>query len=149
MIFIKIPKINENNTQLFIGDIDACMNKDILTNSNITHIINCASGIPCYFKNDFKYIQLYLHDDLDNILQHKNTILSFVKHCKEQNGNLLVHCVHAQSRSAAIVCLILMLENNINFDNAKNHLLRSHDRIDINTYYCKILKNLIVDTINN
>ena len=140
MIFIKIPKIQENNIQLYIGDANASMNKDILKENNVTHIINCAIGIPCFFKSEFEYIELFLNDEFDDILKHKAKIVSIVEKCKIQNGNLFVHCAFGKSRSAAIICLILMLENNVSFDNAHSYLSKIHNEMDINPFYIKTLQ---------
>jgi len=83
MLLIKIPKIKEDNVQLFIGDYEACNNKEALRENKITHIINCAYGIPCYYKDSFEYIELNLFDDTDDLLARKFNVLAMVERCKK------------------------------------------------------------------
>src|SRR4051794_35762467 len=87
---------------LFLGDLQDARDRQALHHERITHILNCAAELPCYFAGEFTYLSLTLRDP-DARLESQ-----IVKACEfidkgRRNGNVLVHCIRAGSRSPAVV----------------------------------------------
>jgi len=77
-----------------------------LTPAGITHIVNCAEELPCYFLDDFSYLPLYLSDPDSYFKMSIDFLCRFIDEAW-QKGRILIHCNGAVSRSPA--CLLAYL----------------------------------------
>ena len=87
---------------LFLGGQRDASALGLLKKRGITHIVNCACELPCYFPNDFEYISLGLNDPDPDFIKHIESVCQFID-AGRLKGNVLVHCTAAVSRSPAVV----------------------------------------------
>jgi hypothetical protein len=99
---------------LYLGNIQASANSNLLKHHEITDIINCCEA-ENYFTGEFKYHNFNLLDDeTENIEQYFET---FSKILQNPNSIFFVHCMAGKSRSASFVLSYLI--------SAHKHTLRS------------------------
>jgi protein-tyrosine phosphatase len=109
---IPIHEITEN---VYLGDFRAADDMTYLKHHGITHIINCAEGIPEVYPESFKYLSLELKDIESQDLTEAITIsLDFIK----DGGRVFIHCKMGVSRSASIVIAYLMKERGMSYNEA-------------------------------
>ncbi|KAF3625016.1 Protein-tyrosine-phosphatase MKP1 [Capsicum annuum] len=84
--------------------------KDILKQNGITHVLNCGWFVcPEYFKSDFVYQTLWLHDSLsEDITSILYDVFDYFEDVREQHGRVFVHCYQGVSRSTSLVIGYLM-----------------------------------------
>eukprot|EP00826_Nyctotherus_ovalis_P003815 TRINITY_DN10785_c0_g2_i1.p2 TRINITY_DN10785_c0_g2~~TRINITY_DN10785_c0_g2_i1.p2 ORF type:complete len:113 (-),score=20.58 TRINITY_DN10785_c0_g2_i1:167-505(-) len=63
-ILRKLSYANEIIPRLYLGSAKLAFNKDLLEEYNITHIVNCAMEIRPRFPEDFKYLNIAMHNEL-------------------------------------------------------------------------------------
>jgi protein-tyrosine phosphatase len=140
-----ISKILGDVTCVYISGSDVASNLSILTEYNITHIINCAKEVPNYFEDKFKYLNLNLADSTpvgfdDNIMIYKDSVLDFINDCILNKGHLLFYCCSGISRSVSIAIMYIMLKFNVSFDFAL--MCIKNKRHIANPIYIEQLKTL-------
>lgn len=110
---------------IYLGDYRAADNPTILSQYNITHIINCAFNLPCKYPQ-YKYLALNLKDEVtQEILDKMEESYQFIK--QNSSSNILVHCVFGKSRSGSVVLYYLMKEKGMKYQEAYDfvHKIRS------------------------
>lgn len=137
--------INHVIDRLFIGDHKAASTLNILTDHNISHIVNATQEVPNYFKSKFHYINLGLKDkwedeDILGVLEPSYRYIDNV--LKVDNSRVLVHCHAGISRSASIVIYYLMKKYELSFEKALNFLKNKRMIVSPNPWYTYQLKNL-------
>jgi protein-tyrosine phosphatase len=70
--------------------------------NGITHVVNCAVGLPCVFPFEFRYLSLELDDPDREFGKRVPAAMKFIDEGRA-NGAVLVHCGAGVSRSAAVV----------------------------------------------
>ena len=75
----------------------------------VTHILNTAKGIPCFFPDKFVYKCIEV-DDLptENIEQYFDECYDFINKAIKDNGIIFIHCYAGISRSVTITIMYLM-----------------------------------------
>jgi predicted protein tyrosine phosphatase len=91
---------------LFLGGQRDAAALELLKQRSITHIVNCARELPCYFPNDFEYLALGLNDPDEAFIERIESACHFID-MGRQEGSVLVHCTAAVSRSPAVVLAYL------------------------------------------
>jgi hypothetical protein len=91
---------------LFLGDVQDARDLPALKGAGITHIVNCASELPCYFGEDFVYLALRLRDPDARLGTQIEKACEFIDGGRDA-GRVLVHCIRAGSRSPAVVLAYL------------------------------------------
>ena len=108
---INDPSFNEVIPNIFVGNYAFALNKKLLLENKITHILNCGNGLKNFYPKIFKYKQIPLYDSkTQNLIQYINDINNFVNEGSINNNKILIHCGEGVSRSAA-VCLMYMITN--------------------------------------
>lgn len=94
---------------LYIGNYADAGNFERLKELGITHVVNCApvkqtDESPYSEDVGIKgYMQIETFDKIDyDILQHYETVKTFVDTAKKDGGKILVHCAMGINRSGAI-----------------------------------------------
>ena len=108
---IKDPTFNEVLPNIFKGNYAFALNKKLLQENQITHILNCGMGLKNFYSKEgiFKYKYIPLYDSkTQNLLQYTNDINNFIEEGSTNNNKILVHCGEGASRSSA-VCLLYMI----------------------------------------
>ncbi|GMR39926.1 hypothetical protein PMAYCL1PPCAC_10121 [Pristionchus mayeri] len=72
---------------VFLGSQDVAADLQILKANNITHIVNAATGIRCFFEKHFKYhLMKILDDPSEDIKSSLLPALDFMRHAVESEG---------------------------------------------------------------
>jgi protein phosphatase slingshot len=124
---------------IYIGNSANARDYYNLVELKIGMVVNCASEIPCYFENEFKYVFInildiegadiypFLDDSVDQIhLFNKNN----------PNANILVHCFMGASRSVSIVIAYLIKYYNYDFESALNLCNSKRSVVNVNVDFC-------------
>jgi hypothetical protein len=100
---------------LYLGGEDEAMNKPLLSELGITHVINCAAG---YCSTGTKYygsaIQRYVEfeaedDDGYDMMQHFKEAHDVIEDARQSGGKALIHCLMGVNRSGALAVAYAML----------------------------------------
>jgi len=97
---------------LYIGNIYAALNNDIINEHNITVVMNCSVSIPFDESIKYKYRLSILDNETDEEIE-KMTLgmdkyIDIIHTHIQNNENVLVHCKAGVQRSATIVVGYLM-----------------------------------------
>lgn len=85
---------------LFLGNRFHAADAGRLRGAGITHIVNCAAELPNHFEPEFTYLRLDLLDPDPKFAGLIPAACAFIDAGRRQ-GNVLVHCSAAVSRSPA------------------------------------------------
>lgn len=116
------PSSNEIIDNIFIGNYAFALNKKLLQEYKITHILNCASDLRNFFEEDgcFKYLYIPLYDSpstkIEKYLDHTN---KFIEEGSSNGNKILIHCAAGMSRSATITMMYLIMKKGMTFSKAK------------------------------
>lgn len=122
--------------RLYIGDINAVSDNDLLNTYNITHIVNCAADIDIYHTEPRKYIHVGLRDSHEDLTPFLEPCYIFIAQAlKNPKTNVLVHCRAGKSRSASIVIYFLMRKYIWTYTKAFNYLKQRRPLVEPNESY--------------
>ncbi|VIO92624.1 Uncharacterized protein BM_BM6817 [Brugia malayi] len=108
---------------IYLGSQDVAHDYDILMAHNVTHIINCATGVENIFLGAIKYLTFDVLDlPWSNMEQYFDKCHEFMKNAVENGGNVLVHCNAGVSRSPTIVLSYIMRYNKMTLREALEHV---------------------------
>jgi protein-tyrosine phosphatase len=95
---------------LYLGSIDAAQSEDKLRGFGITHVLNCADDVDCYFPDTFRYMHLKIEDGGQDtsIVDAFQTATHFIETARSSGGVVLVHCLMGINRSATVTLAVLM-----------------------------------------
>jgi dual specificity MAP kinase phosphatase len=98
---------------LYIGNKHDAENRQILSSSHITHVLNVTSHIPLYFENDVTvtYLRVPASDSgSQNLKQYFDVAIEFIEsvRCAAEGQCILVHCQAGVSRSPTLVLAYIM-----------------------------------------
>ena len=106
----------------FVGSQDVAADFSLLSQHNVTHILNVASRVECPFLKDFKYLKVDILDlPSTDIREYFPACFAFIEE-GIKSGRVLVHCNAGRSRSASIVIGYLMKYLKMDFEEAFDHL---------------------------
>lgn len=77
---------------LYLGSIGAALNKDILKDIGITHILTIADNLSPPFPADFTYKTISFTDNSQSDLRAiLSEALGYIEHTRQSGGKVLVH----------------------------------------------------------
>ena len=131
--------------EIFISDAQCALNKDLLKQLKITHVLNAAEGEvhtgPKYY-NNIIYMGIALVDlPHENISLYFDQVADFIHHCLSHRGKIVVHCAMGISRSTTCVVAYLIKYCNMNVNEALKLLRKKRAIIDPNPGFIIQLKN--------
>ena len=96
---------------LWIGTADAAMEKQVLKNAGITHVLNCSSeDVDNFFPEDFTYKDFPIEDVHDaEPSQYFEPAYEFISGVKDNNQKVFVHCTTGKNISPVIVLAYMMM----------------------------------------
>ena len=132
------------DNKLFLGNIKHATNDEILTNLNITHIVN-VTGIDYdneITKHKQRYIQIQINDHYyEQIDTHFDKVHQFIQEALNTEGNkLLIHCRAGVSRSATMIISYLIKIQKLNLKDALNLVKSKRSKIQPNDGFMQQLK---------
>ena len=130
---------------LYIGNARFSRNRDELERLEITHILNCAKELQCWYievilNQDFVYFKLPFKDTLDQrILEDLSITTRFIDEALTNRKKVLVHCYAGVSRSASVVIAYVMFRQRVNLDSALCFVLEKHSNTRPNASFLEQL----------
>jgi len=95
---------------LYLGSIDAAVDRALLTRVGITHILSIGSELPIKYLN-IKYMRVNICDDpTEPLYPHFDSVVDFINEARTDNkhNKVLLHCHAGISRSPAFTIAYLM-----------------------------------------
>ena len=119
-----IDKIGSN---LYIGNVHAAMNVDLLCQYNITHIVNVTVDKSNFFENKgYVYHRIPIEDqrnEANNLKSMLPDALKFIDENVKMGNNVLIHCNAGTSRSATVLLAYIMYSMKISLKDAYLHVI--------------------------
>lgn len=116
------PSFDEIIDNIYIGNYAFALNKKMLVENKITHILNCGNGLMNFYENEniLKYLYLPLYDSpYEKIEKHLEKSNKFIKEGSENGNKVLVHCGCGVSRSVTVTYMYMIMEKGLTFSKAK------------------------------
>lgn len=146
--FPRNPSFNEIIDNIFIGNYSFALNKKMLKNNKITHILNCGNGLKNFYEKEkiFKYLYIPLYDsEYEKIDKHLPITNAFIKEGSQNGNKILVHCGCGVSRSVTLVYAYMIMELGFTFSKAKNIMMNKRNCARPNSGFQKILEQKSLD----
>lgn len=105
---------------LLLGSVSAAQNKDHLQKLGVTHIVNVADDVECFYPRSFEYLHCKVIDGGEDkkIVSWFPDATKFVQGAREAGGKVLVHCLMGINRSATVAMAVLMNIEGLTLDAA-------------------------------
>eukprot|EP00941_MAST-03F_sp_MAST-3F-sp1_P001450 g1450.t1 len=122
--------ISPIQSSLYLGGKNITVNKEIMQEMKITHIINCSKDIPNNFEDTFSYLRVPVGDsEEESIEKYFDMSNNFIKAAFDNNGTVFVHCSMGISRSTTIIIAYLLhigmsLKQSFHFVSEKRPVIR-------------------------
>ncbi|CCV02240.1 Putative dual specificity phosphatase 13 [Invertebrate iridescent virus 30] len=132
--------------EIFISDGKCALDKNLLKDLKITHVINAAAGEiqtgPRYYQDlGLKYLGITAVDSPNtNFLLYFDRIADFIHSCLIDRGKILVHCAMGISRSATCVIAYLIKYCNMDTTEAIKFLQQKRSIINPNNGFVSQLQ---------
>jgi len=91
---------------LYLGDHKDAHDQQLLVGMGVSHILNCAREMPCFYRRDFRYLHLKLSDPDPDFQAHIEKFCRFI-HRGRKAGGVMVHCRAGLSRSPSAILAYL------------------------------------------
>jgi protein-tyrosine phosphatase len=91
---------------LYLGDRRDAHDFDLMKHMGITHILNCALELPCWYPREFTYKHLELTDPDPEFHGTIEAFCAFIRRGRKP-GSVLVHCSAGLNRSPAVILAYL------------------------------------------
>ena len=122
---IKDPSFDEIIQNVFVGNYAFALNKKLLLDNKITHILNCGVGLKNFYQNEFKYLYIPLYDSKTQDLEkYINIINNFIEEGSINNNKVLIHCGEGVSKSAAVCLMYLITKKGLTYKKARETFMK-------------------------
>ncbi|XP_032869182.1 dual specificity protein phosphatase 8-like [Amblyraja radiata] len=108
----------------YLGSQTDVLNKDLMVQNRITHILNVSSNCPKpAFIPDSHFLRIPVNDSYcDSLLPWLNKSVEFIDKVRATRCRILVHCLAGISRSAAIAIAYVMRTMDLPLDDAYRYV---------------------------
>lgn len=108
----------------YLGSQTDVLNKDLMVQNRITHILNVSSNCPKpAFIPDSHFLRIPVNDSYcDSLLPWLNKSVEFIDKVRATHCRILVHCLAGISRSAAIAIAYVMRTMDLPLDDAYRYV---------------------------
>jgi len=123
------------------GGVDATDAEEVLRRHDITHIVNCAEEIECFFPQAFVYLHLLAKDDKSqNMISFWPVSNSFIDEARAARGRVLLHSGNGRSRAGSTAVAYLMQHFDMELSDALVRA-KAHGRSILpNVQFCEQLR---------
>eukprot|EP01006_Ploeotia_vitrea_P047360 TRINITY_DN67121_c3_g11_i1.p1 TRINITY_DN67121_c3_g11~~TRINITY_DN67121_c3_g11_i1.p1 ORF type:complete len:340 (+),score=53.42 TRINITY_DN67121_c3_g11_i1:636-1655(+) len=109
--------------KIWVCNYEVARDFAILTNLNITHVLNTANECRCMYPEHFQYKQLTLFDQPEeDITPYLVDTCQWMEQVLSSGGRLLVHCNMGKSRSVSCILYYLMIKYGWTMSKAQEHV---------------------------
>jgi len=116
---MSFPKLSEIIPgRLYLGDKENAQNLNTLLQHNITHIVNVTPDVPCFYPQQFTYLQLPVDDNTEDLTNHLEQAREFI----HSGQAVFVHCHVGASRSPTVVIYYLMKNCGWSYEHSLKHV---------------------------
>ena len=135
-----MDKIIDN---LYLGDLKAAQDPDILARHYITHIVTLDKNLAPMFPRKYTYRTVPLEDvATENIGKYFNATSKFIKqHIRRDSANVLVHCGTGNSLSVCFIAAYLIKIHDYSIGMALKLIRRQRPKIKPNAVFLSQLSN--------
>lgn len=126
----------------FVGSQDIAADREILKKYNVTHILNLATLVKNYFKEDsIEYMNIIINDmPSEGALQHFRNAFAFVDRGR-QSGCVFIHCNAGISRASTFTIGYLMYSEKMPLSEAYAYVKSKRPAIQPNVGFMKQLES--------
>ena len=125
---------------VYLGNSAAAANSALLKTHHITHILICCSEIAPSFPETFEYKKLNIQETFDfNISEYFAEAYEFIEEAVKNDGTVLAHCGHGQSRSPTLVISYLMKRYRMSCKTALKFVRKKHPLTEPNVGFVEQL----------
>ena len=142
---IKDPSFNEIISNVYVGNYAFALNKKLLLENKITHILNCGMVLKNFYQKEgiFKYSQIPLYDSKTQDLEkYINKINNFIEEGSNNNNKVLIHCGEGVSRSAAVCLMYLITKKGLTYEKAREAFIAKRPGCCPNNGFVSQLKKI-------
>lgn len=115
---------SEITPYLCLGSKIAAQNLGHLRSLGVTHVLNVADNVECFFPEELKYLHCPIvdggHDE--RIVDVFEEAAAFVREASEKGGRVFVHCYAGINRSATVAIAVLMQMEGWTLKRAHDHI---------------------------
>lgn len=134
--------MNEIAPGLYLSGQEAALNKNLLNEKKITHILNLATNVDNKFESEIAYKKIKIEDSTtQDIMGCFDESFDYIENAlKDEHNSVLVHCNAGVSRSASVVISYLMKKGlHQTYQEAFEHVLSCRSIISPNTGFVEQL----------
>ena len=115
---------------LWLGNLNACLNKNFLKENNIKAVVSLYSPVlktDFFTEDDIAIFQIKVKDNMSfksNLIVYNNLdqIIEFITHYLKNNHSVLVHCHYGWQRSATVCAAYIMQTYNKSMKDAVEYI---------------------------
>ena len=139
--------MNQIEDGLYLGDIYAVENPELIRSKNITKVVSLLESFPSY--NTFEgidYHQIAIQDSAcSNLLKFLPEALRFISNAQKNGHNVLVHCAAGISRSSSLVIAYIMVKYDKTYIEARELVSLKRRVICPNLGFARQLQSIEID----
>ena len=116
------PSFNEIIDNIFIGNYAFALNKHLLLENKITHILNCGVGLKNFYEQEkkFKYHYIPLYDsENQKVGKYLDDSNKFIEEGCSNGNKILIHCGAGMSRSVTMLYMYLLIKKGYTLTQAR------------------------------
>jgi protein-tyrosine phosphatase len=104
--------VHPSGGRLFLGNASSSKDEKMLSEFNVTHIINCTRELPNYHPQRYQYYRFTITDcfhwhTLEEVRENFEPALVWMHEALSQGNSVLCHCLAGAHRSAVTISLYL------------------------------------------
>ena len=138
-----LTPMTQVSPRIYVGSAFDAADEDQLDAHGITHIVNATRGIQCFFRdNEVQYLRVPVGDTGDDriaIHLYDQVAQWMLAALRNPRAKLLVHCMMGRSRSVALVCYFLWIQQRMPVAQAYAQVSAARSCVDMNMNFYKDL----------
>jgi len=125
---------------LYLGNIYDAKDENWLKRHGVTHIINAAEEVPNFYMGIFKYTNLNMKDNPQEVGAFMfEKVYKYIDRIRSSGGVILIHCLEGVNRSASVILYYIMRKFNVDYRRAFSSLYKLRPIINPYPIYRKVI----------